>query len=111
MKQTRGKVRPMISTKFTSDIVIKVVCDYFGTTIEFIKTKRRKKEIVYKRQIAMYFLVQYTNDTYVEIGRFFNMDHTTVIYAKNLIRDLISIDDPIIDDIESIKVKMIEAYF
>jgi chromosomal replication initiator protein len=111
LKQTRGKVRPMVVTKYESDIVIKVVCDYFGVTQEEIKKKCRKREIVYKRQIAMYFLVQYTSKTYVEIGRFFDKDHTTVLYAKDLIRDLISIDEKVKGDVDAIKAKLVEAYF
>jgi chromosomal replication initiator protein len=110
MKQTRGKVRPMIITKYERDIVIKVVCDYFNITDDEIKQVCRRREVVYKRQLAMFLLATFTNETYVDIGKFFYKDHTTVIHAKKLIRNLIDIDEAVKSDYEAIKAKMIEAY-
>jgi len=111
MKQTRSKVRPMVAMKMEAEKVIQSVCGHFNVTFEDLKKVTRKRQIVYKRQMVMYFLSHYTNMTYVEIGRLFEKDHTTVIHSKDLIRNLLDIDDTIKDDVEEIKRKLVEAYF
>lgn len=59
----------------------------------------------------MYFLVNFTNDTYKEIGGLFSMDHTSVIHSKDLIKDLLSIDQIVQDDVNTIKRKIIDAHY
>jgi chromosomal replication initiation ATPase DnaA len=59
----------------------------------------------------MYFLVNLTNETYKEIGGLFQMDHTSVIHSKDLIRDLITVDQKIQSDVEAIKRKIIDAHY
>lgn len=111
LKQTRSKARPMVAVKIERDIIMKCVCEHFGISVEAIKEVTRKREVVYKRQMAMYFLVNYTTETYLEIGTFFGKDHTTVIYGKDLIRDQIELDESVKKDIEAIKARIVEAYY
>lgn len=111
LKQTRSKARPMVAVKIERDIVLKCVCEHFNVSIDDLKKISRKREVVYKRQMAMYFMVNYTTDTYLEIGQFFGKDHTTVIYGKDLVREQIELDDNVKNDIEAIKVRIVEAYY
>lgn len=111
LKQTRSKARPMVAVKIERDIIIKCVCDHFGICIDDIKKITRKREVVYKRQMAMYFLVNYTTETYLEIGQFFGKDHTTVIYGKDMVRNQIELDESVKKDIEAIKARIVEAYY
>lgn len=48
----------------------------------------RKKELVNARQIAMYLMKQRRAGSLVSIGRYFNRDHSTVIYAVQTVNDL-----------------------
>lgn len=59
----------------------------------------------------MYFMSHFTDETYLEIGKLFDKDHTTVLYSKDHIRDLFDIDDIVKSDIEAIKKLIVEAYF
>lgn len=111
MPITRSKCRPMIGSKFERDVIIRIVCEHFGIPFEQLKDKCRRRPVVYKRQILMFLLVYYTNDTYLEIGNLFEKDHTTVIHSKDLVKDLMSIDDKMKDDVEAIKMKIIEAHY
>ncbi len=63
------------------------VANEFGVSLMELKARRRSKNIVLPRQIAMYLSRQLTDASLPEIARFFGgRDHTTVLYAYNKIR-------------------------
>ena len=63
------------------------VANEFGVPLKELKTKRRSKNIVLPRQVAMYLCRQLTEASLPEIAKFFGgRDHTTVLYAYNKIR-------------------------
>jgi chromosomal replication initiator protein len=63
------------------------VADEFGVSLMELKTKRRNKNIVLPRQIAMYLSRRLTEASLPEIAKFFGgKDHTTVLYAYNKIK-------------------------
>jgi len=63
------------------------VADEFGVSWTELKTKRRTKNIVLPRQVAMYLSRQLTEASLPEIAKFFGgKDHTTVLYACNKIQ-------------------------
>ena len=74
--------------------VQKVVSDFFRVPISDLKAKRRNKNIVFPRQIAMYLSRQLTNMSLPEIGGAFGgKDHTTVLHSckkieKNSLDDM-----------------------
>lgn len=70
--------------------VQRVVSDYFDITVEELKDKTRKKEIVIARQIAMYFAKEYTGFSLKSIGYHFGgRDHSTVIHAIQAVTEMI----------------------
>lgn len=111
MPQYRGVKRPAIVSKVERDLVILSVLEHFKTNLEEITKVTRLRPIVYKRQVMMYFLVNMTHETYVDIGRLFNKDHTTVIHNKDHIRDLITVDEQVKNDVEEIRRKIIDAHY
>jgi len=58
----------------------------------------------------MYFLTEYTDLTYLAIGKLFGRDHTTVIHSKNLIKDFIKVVESVRDEIEIIKKQIIDNH-
>ncbi len=63
------------------------VANEFGVSLMELKTKRRSKNIVLPRQVAMYLSRQLTEASLPEIARFFGgRDHTTILYAYNKIK-------------------------
>lgn len=111
LRKSRINVRSIIAAEMESEKVIEMVCAYFGLSLDDINKPSQKRVIVYKRQMIMYFLAYYTTMTYKEIGRIFGKDHTTVIHAKDLIRDLMETTDKTRNDVEDIRKKLVEAYF
>ena len=75
-----------IDIKYIQDVVSK----YFNISIEDMKDKARKKEIVIARQVAMYFSKDFTNNSLKSIGfHFGGRDHSTVIHAVQAVNDMI----------------------
>lgn len=79
-----------IDIKYIQEIVSK----YFHISIEEMKDKARRKEIVIARQVAMYFSKDFTNNSLKSIGfHFGGRDHSTVIHAVQSVNDMIDTDN------------------
>lgn len=73
--------------------IIFTVADYLKVSENSILSKKRTKEIAFARQVAMYLAKELTNMTLQSIGLYFGgKDHATVLYAYNLIKNLIKKD-------------------
>ena len=76
--------------RVTADLVVSVAADYFGITPEEIRSASRSRPLVTARQMAMYLCRELTDMSLPAIGRAFGgRDHSTVIYAKDKVRELI----------------------
>ena len=77
----------------TIEHIQRLVGDHLNISIEEIKAKTRKREIVQARQISMYFAKKLTNTSLSVIGKHFgNRDHSTVIHACQTVVDLMDTD-------------------
>jgi chromosomal replication initiator protein len=65
----------------TIDAIKKLVCKYYGISINDIVSRSRKQKIVRPRQVAMYLARKYTDSPLQAIGRSFNRYHATALYA------------------------------
>ena len=92
-KQTIQTIVQNVEAEVGIDYIMKFVSEYFGVTIEQMKDKTRKREIVVARQVSMYFAKEYTNMSLKSIGSHFgNRDHSTVIHAIQSVNDLMDTD-------------------
>lgn len=70
------------SKNITLENILDCVSEYFNIQKRDILSKKRVKEIVFARHIAMYLAKELTDMTLSLIGSFFNgKDHATVLYA------------------------------
>lgn len=75
------------------DFIQKLVAEHFEVTVDEMKDKTRKKEIVVARQTAMYFAKNHTNLSLKAIGYHFGKrDHTTVLHAIESVNNMIDTD-------------------
>jgi chromosomal replication initiator protein len=74
--------------------ICRMVEDYFGIERGLLMAKTRLRDIVIPRQIAMYLIRQHTPFTLSTIGHMFGKEHSTVVYACRMVRDIIAIKDP-----------------
>ena len=87
----------------TVDFIQRCVAEEFGVTLQDIKMRRRNKNIVLPRQIAMYLSRELTELSLPEIGNFFGgKDHTTVLHSYNKIKEGFKRDEILKDRIERV---------
>ncbi len=68
--------------KITAGVIIDDVSRFFNISVDDLMSKKRTKELVFPRQIAMYLCRTLTEMSYPDIGKAFNgKDHTTVMHA------------------------------
>lgn len=77
--------RPEISIPQILDAVV----NEFNVRLSDLQSKKRSKSIAFARQIGMYLARELTRMSLEEIGKCFGgRDHTTVLHASRLIRDV-----------------------
>lgn len=90
----------------TPDDIIRTVCDYFDLDIEDLKGKRRKKEIVLPRRVAMFLCRELTSLSLQSIGTVFDKDHSTVLYSCDKLKKEIDASAELKQTIVTIKGKI-----
>lgn len=92
-KQMIDKFVKNTAREVSIDYIQKVVCDYFNLSLEMMKSKTRKREVVQARQIAMYFSKSLTKSSLATIGSHCGgKDHATVLHACRTVNNLIETD-------------------
>ena len=88
----------------TIEEIIKRVADNFKLSPKDLLSRKRTKNIVFPRQVAMYLSRTITKDSFPEIGKKFGgKDHATVIHACKKIEKDISLDRKIATTIEKLR--------
>lgn len=84
--------------------IMNAVCKYFQVNKSDIKGRRRTKNIVIPRQIAMYLLRDMTQTPLEAIGELLGgRDHTTVMHGTDKVAELIQEEPRTRQDIENIR--------
>lgn len=65
----------------------KVVCKFYKLSVEDMNSKKKSNNIAWPRQVAMYIASELTTLPVTEIGREFNRDHTTILHAKQKVKE------------------------
>ncbi len=74
------------TVKIGVETIIDVVAEHFKMQVADLLGKKRNKEIVMPRQIAMYLAREMSNMSYPDIGRAFDRDYTTVIHSYEKVK-------------------------
>lgn len=87
--------------------IIQVCNDIFGNGYNVLDNiVTRKRDIVERRQVAIYILRNHTELSLSKIGGIFKKDHATALHAIRTIKNLIEVDKKIMYYVASIKVKI-----
>ncbi len=87
------EITPQIPS-LTKDFIIDLVCRYFKVSKEDLTSKKRQRKITFSRQVAMYLCRRFTDESLQSIGKLFNKDHATVVYAIKNINKKLSLPGP-----------------
>lgn len=91
------------SVKLKQEDIVRTVCKAMSVTMTELKSKTRKRSVVYPRQIAMYLMATRTTLSLKGIGQMFGgRDHTTAIHSREMIRGLMSVDERVNHDVNEI---------
>ena len=106
-KQTLKNIVHDIESEVGVDYIQKSVGEFFQVSVDDLKAKTRKKEIVIARQVAMFLCKEYTNHSLKSIGYHFGgRDHSTVIHAVQSVSDMMEVDSKFCHNLEELKKKM-----
>lgn len=82
-----------------SDLIKKIVCNYYGMELNTLELKTRKFRIVIARKMCIAFIKKYIPQmTYESIGALFNQDHSTIVHAYRHFCGLIEVDREVKED-------------
>tara|TARA_B100001123_G_scaffold326111_1_gene366700 strand:- start:987 stop:1886 length:900 start_codon:yes stop_codon:yes gene_type:complete len=102
-KSVINKIVKNTKKEININYIQEIVSKFFNISIEQMKDKARRKEIVIARQVAMYFSKDFTNNSLKSIGfHFGGRDHSTVIHAVRSVNDMIDTDSIFKNNIEEI---------
>ncbi|MGV0168399.1 chromosomal replication initiator protein DnaA [Furfurilactobacillus sp. WILCCON 0119] len=91
----------------TIELIQQKVADYFDVNLTDLKGKKRMKEIVVPRQIAMYLARELTNSSLPKIGKAFGgKDHTTVLHSCDKIAESLPTDSKLAENIQQLKIEI-----
>lgn len=91
-------------------VIMDCVSEYFTIPIEWIKSKVRKRKIVWARQVYMFLCLNNTGMTLKEIGESVDCDHTTVIHSREHVKDMVETDPEAAEELRDLESK-IRPYF
>ena len=74
------------------DSIKKVVGKHFKVSMEDFESKRKTQAVAWPRQVAMYLCTELTDMSLPEIGRAFKRDHSTVVHARDLVKEKVTVD-------------------
>jgi chromosomal replication initiator protein len=86
------------------DVILTIVADQFGISIDDLKGNSRRREISVARQVGMFLMRQYTDLSLPKIGEEFGgKDHTTVLYSCEKIAQLQNSDPNMAQNIRQLR--------
>ena len=87
----------MIDSNFTN--ICQAVFNVTGIDMNSLIKRNRSRKVLYPRQVIAYLLRHYYGYTFKSIGTLFNQHHTSIMHSIESIEIMISINDPIINDL------------
>ena len=101
MPLTLDNISRVISDMFKSEgntlptpsLIISQVCKFYNVDEVILRSTKKSKGVAEPRQVAMYLIRKLTNLSLPDIGKEFNRDHTTVIYAVDKIANALKSND------------------
>lgn len=96
--------------EITPDTIIRIVAEHFNVSVNDLTSKKKSQDIVYPRQLIMYFCRTQTDVALSLIGKKLgNRDHSTVLYGYEKIQKEIEENEKTRTDVEILKKKISPA--
>ena len=93
----------------TMEDIKTVVCRYFKVEPHMLSSKSRKKIHAFPRSVFVYLCRQLTALTVEQIGRCLHRNHSTILYASEVIEHKIKLDKKVKNQVEFLIQKLTDA--
>lgn len=85
-------------------MIERVVCDFYGRTMDELKSKSRKRQLVWPRQVCIYFLKKETTLSLAHIAKMFGeRDHSTACYSIQLVKNILDTEPMVKRDVSMLE--------
>lgn len=86
---------PQEKRDYNFNYYFQLIEDVFSVTKTQLRSKTRKREVVFYRQLFCYILAvqKHFETSLAEIGKQIDRDHTTVLYSRDTIKGFLDIGD------------------
>lgn len=100
-------IQPQARQKLDSQLIMNVCANFFHVSVDDLKSRKRNKELVEPRHVAMYLCYNLINMTYADIGSDFGgKNHATVIYACDKVKEDMQNNSHLKNAIDEISMKL-----
>lgn len=104
VKEALNEVADSDQEEIEVDDIIKTVADFYHITKADLIGKKKNKEFTEPRQICCYLITDLMSLPLVTVGKMLGgRDHTTVIYSRDKIAELISVNPKIATEVNDLK--------
>ena len=79
------------------------VAEYYGVTIDALKSPARAQKISEARRVAVYLVREITKLSYEEIAEFFEKKHPTILYSYQKMKEDLRIDNKLKQIVRELK--------
>lgn len=94
MEMVREVLRSLGGIAAVTELSAEAICGFIGNRFKVsrddLRSRSRKRAIVFPRQLAMYLTRKFTEHSLAEIGGLYNRDHSTVLHSIKAITQQIS---------------------
>jgi chromosomal replication initiation ATPase DnaA len=103
MKETWFSLHELATWPLQMRDIQDAVADYYGIDREMLLAKYRDASLVNVRHVAVHLCKELTRSSYPAIGRKFNQDHTTIMYACRRIHERLQQEPTLRNEIAAIR--------
>jgi len=93
-------------SNLTTALIGEIISREFNVSYKDLQSRSRKKIITFPRQVAMYLGRKHTEESLDQIGKIFNRNHATVLYAVKVVSELCRCDTSVRRQVEILDQKM-----
>jgi len=93
-----GLVKEQLSVD--PDDILRLVCRCFSVTLDHLRSRSRRQDAVMPRNVSMYLCRELTDLSLQAIGKIFNRNHATVLYALTSLEQKLDRDHKLKNQVE-----------
>jgi chromosomal replication initiator protein len=86
------ELRPRVPVTLTVECIVSATAEAFGTSARRLRARRRDRDLVLPRQVAMYLARKLLASPFSELATAFGRDHTTLLHAYRSIAARLTTD-------------------